>query len=88
MEIKNLSRRGENLTLHPMHIHGVRFLILDRNGRPPGRHEAGWKDTFLMRQDETVRVILRFPDYAGKYMYHCHMLEHEDAGMMAQYETR
>ncbi len=74
--------------LHPIHIHDVQFRILTRNGQPPAPQEAGLKDTVLIRPDETVTLRLSFADYADPvlpYMYHCHILEHEDAGMMGQF---
>ncbi|MCU9850300.1 multicopper oxidase domain-containing protein [Defluviimonas sp. WL0024] len=74
--------------LHPIHIHDVQFRILSRNGQPPAAHEAGLKDTVLIRPDETVALGMSFQDYADPelpYMYHCHILEHEDAGMMGQF---
>ncbi|MEE9319935.1 MAG: multicopper oxidase domain-containing protein [Granulosicoccus sp.] len=73
---------------HPFHIHDVQFRILDRNGSMPSDLEAGFKDTVLVRPNERVRVLLGFADYADPdrpYMYHCHILEHEDAGMMGQF---
>jgi FtsP/CotA-like multicopper oxidase with cupredoxin domain len=73
---------------HPFHIHDIQFQILDRNGQAPSAGEAGWKDTVLVLPNETVRVITRFEDFADAdipYMYHCHILEHEDAGMMGQF---
>ncbi len=73
---------------HPFHIHGVQFRTLDRDGRPPLPHEGGLKDTVLVDPDSTVRVITEFSDFADPrhpYMYHCHILEHEDAGMMGQF---
>ena len=73
---------------HPFHIHGVQFLILDRNGVEPPLYEQGWKDTVMVLPGETVRVILQFKDYADPhlpYMFHCHILEHEDMGMMGQF---
>ncbi len=73
---------------HPFHIHDIQFQILDRNGQAPSAGEAGWKDTVLVLPNETVRVITRFEDFAdpdSPYMYHCHILEHEDAGMMGQF---
>ncbi len=73
---------------HPFHIHDIQFLVLDRNGRTPGGHERGLKDTVLVDSGETVRVISKFGDYTDPdrpYMYHCHILEHEDAGMMGQF---
>lgn len=73
---------------HPFHIHDITFLILDRNGKPPEKYEQGWKDTVLVHFNETVRVIAKFEHFADPdtpYMYHCHILEHEDAGMMGQF---
>lgn len=73
---------------HPFHIHDVQFRILDRNARPPAQHETGLKDTVLLAPRERVRLLLSFKDYADPetpYMYHCHILEHEDAGMMGQF---
>jgi FtsP/CotA-like multicopper oxidase with cupredoxin domain len=82
-EIINLSG-----TYHPFHIHGVQFQILDRWGRPPADYERGWKDTVLVSNAEIVHVIMRFPEFSDAntpYMYHCHILEHEDMGMMGQF---
>jgi hypothetical protein len=70
---------------HPIHLN--MFQILDRNGTPPSEAEAGWKDTVAVGPDETVRVIVRFTDYSGLYMVHCHNLEHEDNAMMAQFRV-
>ena len=72
---------------HSMHLHDVQFQILSRNGRTPQPHEQGRKDTVLIMPGETVRIISRFRDYTGVYMYHCHLLEHEDDGMMGQFEV-
>ena len=70
-----------------MHLHDVQFQILDRNGRPPEPQERGRKDTVLVMPGDVVRIITRFDDYTGIYMYHCHLLEHEDNGMMGQFEV-
>ncbi len=73
---------------HPFHVHDVQFRILDRNGRRPRGLERGLKDTVLVWPRERVRLLLSFRDYADPelpYMYHCHTLEHEDAGMMGQF---
>ena len=72
----------------PFHVHGDSFQILARNGIAPPDHELGWKDVVLARPFETIRIIKRFHDYADPqipYMYHCHILEHEDLGMMGQW---
>ena len=74
---------------HPMHLHGVQFQILSRTG---GRNslipsEKGWKDMVLCMPGEKVKIIIPFNAYAGKFLFHCHNLEHEDSGMMGQYKV-
>ena len=74
--------------VHPFHIHNTQFRILDRDGRTPARNETGLKDTVVVNPGETVRLLVRFENYSDAerpYMYHCHILEHEDAGMMGQF---
>lgn len=68
--------------VHPVHLHGAQFKILSRNGEPPSVAEQGFKDTFALSPGERVRVAVTF-QYTGTYMLHCHILEHEDQGMMA-----
>ena len=74
---------------HPFHIHNVPFYILDINGVAPPPELAGRKDVVLVPGGQgTVRFITKFEDFANEnvpYMYHCHMLTHEDGGMMGQY---
>ncbi|RMD90069.1 MAG: oxidase [Alphaproteobacteria bacterium] len=73
---------------HPMHIHNTQFRILERDGAPPHPAEAGCKDTVVVPAGGRVRLLARFPEYSDPerpYMYHCHILEHEDAGMMGQF---
>lgn len=72
---------------HPFHIHGTQFQILSRDGNKPNTNEQGWKDTVFVRSGETVRIIVKFR-YKGIFMYHCHILEHEEAGMMGQLEVK
>jgi spore coat protein A len=55
--------------------------------RPPDAHEAGWKDTAVVRPGEVLIILVRFEGYAGRYVFHCHMLEHEDNDMMRPYEV-
>lgn len=87
-EIKNASTSmGTKKMVHPFHVHGVQFQILSINGKTPPANEQGWKDTVLVNPGDTVKVIMRFP-FKGIYMYHCHILEHEDLGMMGQYEVK
>lgn len=73
---------------HPFHAHAIQWQVLDRNGSAPSRAELGWKDTVLVNPGESVRIIGRFePINYGLYVYHCHNLEHEDAGMMGLFEV-
>ena len=77
-----------SMMAHPFHVHHVQFQLLDRNGERPAPAERGLKDTVLVNPGETVRIIARFDDYAdpdNPYMFHCHILEHEDMGMMGQF---
>lgn len=72
---------------HPMHIHDVMFQILDINGVAPPATHAGWKDTVNVPAGGSARVIMKFTDYTGKYVLHCHNLEHEDNDMMARFDV-
>jgi spore coat protein A, manganese oxidase len=90
---------------HPIHLHLVRFQILDRcrfdvaryetnrelrllgDAIPPGPQEAGWKDTVGAHGQMATRIIVRFEGYAGRYVWHCHNLEHEDNEMMRPFEV-
>lgn len=75
---------GEMMS-HPFHVHGVQFRVLRRAGGEPVLLDRGVRDTVLVR--EPVELLVRFtqPSGASPFMYHCHILEHEDSGMMAQY---
>ncbi|WP_308645971.1 multicopper oxidase family protein [Nocardia cyriacigeorgica] len=70
---------------HPVHVHLDPFQVISRNNRPPGPFDAGWKDTVDVRPAEAVEVAVRFTDYPGPFMLHCHNLEHEDMAMMADF---
>ena len=90
---------------HPIHLHLVRFQILDRRGFepfyyytqgkvkyigpvvPPAANEAGWKDTVQAHPGMVTRIIARFEGYPGRYVWHCHILEHEDNEMMRPYDV-
>ncbi len=72
---------------HPVHVHLDPFQVLSRDGGPPQPSDAGWKDTVDLRAWETVEVAVRFSDQAGRYLLHCHNLEHEDMMMMAAFAT-
>ncbi|MFD6565067.1 multicopper oxidase family protein [Micromonospora profundi] len=69
---------------HTFHLHLVQFRVLDRNGRPPAPNERGLKDTVFIAPGDSVRVQATFRGHLGRYVYHCHMLEHSAYGMMAQ----
>jgi blue copper oxidase len=75
---------------HPFHLHGFHFYVLDRNGVAVAPKEAGRKDVVLVQPNETVRIIVKFDDFADTsvpYMFHCHILMHEDDGMMGQFKV-
>jgi spore coat protein A, manganese oxidase len=96
-----------NLTddTHPIHLHLVRFQILDRrlidvsasvydkkliyiaDPLPPEPNELGWKDTVRATPGASTRIIVKFEGYTGRYVWHCHILEHEDNEMMRPYEV-
>jgi len=90
---------------HPIHLHLVRFQILDRQNFerfayqtrgvlnftgpvvPPDPNEMGWKDTVRAEAGMVTRIIVRFEGFTGRYVWHCHILEHEDNEMMRPYEV-
>lgn len=71
---------------HTFHLHLEQFRVLDRDGAPPTLDDAGRKDTIMVAPGETVRIQATFTEFTGKYVYHCHFLEHSSLGMMAQME--
>ena len=85
-------------TAHPMHLHGRQFQVIERVVRPDmakiyegvssGFTDEGWKDTVLVMPGETLRFLVKFQDYTGLYLYHCHNLEHEDTGMMRNFRIK
>lgn len=78
-----ISGEGD-MMLHPFHIHGTQFRILSENGKAPQVHRAGWKDTVRV-EGGVSEVLVKFDHDAPEehaYMAHCHLLEHEDTGMM------
>jgi spore coat protein A, manganese oxidase len=90
---------------HPIHLHLVKFQILDRRNferfaytskgvlrftgpvMPPDPNEMGWKDTVQAHAGMVTRIIVRFEGFTGRYVWHCHILEHEDNEMMRPYEV-
>ncbi len=71
---------------HPFHIHGTQFKIISRDGKEPEPNEQGLKDSVLVQPGEKVKLLVTFPE-KGLYVFHCHILEHEDNGMMGQIEV-
>jgi FtsP/CotA-like multicopper oxidase with cupredoxin domain len=75
---------------HNFHIHATHFMLLERNGKASNvlENEKGYKDVVFIPAHESLKFIVKMVDYADNhvpYMYHCHYLEHEDAGMMGQF---
>ena len=73
---------------HAFHLHHTDFLLLERDGRTPPPWERCLKDTFLLDPGERIRVAGHFSDHPGMFVVHCHMLDHEDHGLMSQFEVR
>jgi FtsP/CotA-like multicopper oxidase with cupredoxin domain len=82
---------------HPIHLHGFEFQVVERavdrrfeagwRSLSEGFVDGGWKDTVLVMPGERVRLLIRFADFSGVYVYHCHNLEHADAGMMRNFRV-
>ena len=96
-EVSNVGGMMGQQMAHPLHVHGTQFRVLSRT-RPPGAAspplsvraglvDDGWRDTVLVLPNDTVRLQLRFTGYPGLFLYHCHILEHEDAGMMRNFQV-
>ena len=76
-----------DMMAHPLHIHGVHFEVLSRNGSKPAIRDQGLRDTVLVREPVELLVQFTQPAVKAPFMYHCHILEHEDNGMMGQFVT-
>lgn len=72
---------------HPMHLHLVQFQIVNIDGEPQDPSDFGWKDTFVVPAGSEVTVASKFSGHLGKYVFHCHNLEHEDYAMMGEFEV-
>lgn len=89
---------GNMAIAHPLHVHGKQFQVLERRMNPAfaaqskslreGFVDEGWKDTVLVLPGESVKLLMRFEKYPGLFLYHCHNLEHEDRGMMRNFQIR
>ncbi|WP_127474754.1 multicopper oxidase family protein [Microbacterium sulfonylureivorans] len=80
--------RNENPLPHSFHVHDTQFRVLSVDGAEPPARLSGWKDTIALEGQREYRILVRFEDYADPttpYMYHCHLLWHEDQGMMGQF---
>ncbi len=76
--------------IHAFHVHQTQFQILEVNGEPPAPEDAGWEDTVLVTEGREVVIAARFNTYSNPdipYMFHCHILDHEDTGMMGQFKV-
>ena len=85
-EIWEVTNRGGQP--HNFHVHGVQFRVLSVGGAAPGAEYAGWQDTIYLKPDTSIRIAVpigRYADPQHPYMYHCHLLFHEDQGMMGQF---
>jgi FtsP/CotA-like multicopper oxidase with cupredoxin domain len=85
-EVWEVTNRSGNP--HNFHVHGIQFKVASHLGGPPPPHLAGWKDTMFIPPDGTVRLLVQFPGYSDPilpYMFHCHLLQREDHGMMGQF---
>jgi FtsP/CotA-like multicopper oxidase with cupredoxin domain len=71
---------------HPFHVHGALFRVLSIEEQRPPAHLAGWKDTLLVEDKAELLVAFDRPaTRSHPFMFHCHILEHEEAGLMGQY---
>lgn len=80
--------KNNNIFGHSFHLHDVQFRILSRTDREVAEYEKGWKDTFYLPKGAAVTFVAKFDDYASDtdpFMFHCHMSNHEDGGMMGQF---
>lgn len=102
-EFENISGSGMGMMgsmslPHPMHIHGLQFQVIERkissadedrwSSLRNGIVDEGWHDTVLVFPGERVKILLKFEDFTGLYLYHCHNLEHEDMGMMRNFQIK
>ena len=79
---------NKTLIAHPFHLHDVAFNVIEKNGTIPAPEEQGWKDVVLVMPNDSVKFITKFITFSDEmmpYMYHCHLLHHEDDGMMGSF---
>jgi blue copper oxidase len=95
MDMSSMGSATADQMAHPMHIHGGQFQVIERtvderfreawDSVSAGYVDEGWKDTVLLMPGERVKLLMRFEDYTGLFVFHCHNLEHEDGGLMRNY---
>jgi spore coat protein A len=83
VQFQVLQRQGYNLPA----FETTGQLQFVGNPRPPAPNEAGWKDTAIVNPRDVLTILARFEGFTGRYVFHCHMLEHEDNDMMRPYEV-
>jgi blue copper oxidase len=79
---------NKTLVAHPFHIHDIQFNIIEKSGKQPPANERGWKDVVLVMPNDSIKFITKFTTFSNSkvpYMYHCHLLHHEDDGMMGSF---
>lgn len=87
-EIWEIKNGSDNLDMpHPFHVHGAQFRVIERNGKVPPLNEQGWKDTVNLSAGDNVKILITYTT-DGVTVYHCHILEHEENGMMGQFEIK
>lgn len=80
--------KNHTMVAHPFHIHDIQFNVIEKNGLPPTPTDRGWKDVVLVMPNDSVKFITKFETFSHPtvpYMYHCHLLHHEDDGMMGSF---
>jgi spore coat protein A, manganese oxidase len=78
--------RAQNVE-HPIHIHLAPFQVVSIGGNDPGPYNQGWKDTVNLDNGDYAELLVHFDGFRGKYVFHCHNLEHEDMQMMGNFEV-
>ena len=87
-DVELWSLENQDAQLHNFHVHDVQFQVVSVNGSEPPEHLRGWKDTVYVKPGGRTRIVMRFKDFADPdmpYMCHCHILYHEDQGLMGQF---
>lgn len=80
--------KNNTYVAHPFHVHNVQFNVIEKSGATPSASETGWKDVVLVMPQDSAKFITRFEIFTNAtlpYMYHCHLLQHEDDGMMGSF---